>query len=173
MSPQFDYLIQSLPLGISGLVVGSVAGFGAGWVARAAGTQDSKENPVPVSETRNPWWRKVTGVQIVGLFVLLLAIGSTVQGYTQSVATERLALCQQAYNDGFADALEARSTANAEAQRALDDLMVVVGDVLTQAQDQKVLVEAVEEYLLKRQQARETQAANPYPEPPRDACKEQ
>lgn len=166
------YLTQSIPLGIAGLVVGGVVGFCTGWVMATA--SNGKETTM-TDTPRRALRARVTGVQVLGLVVLLLAGLSAVQSYSQGRATAEIALCQQSYSNGFADALDARTMANSEAQQALDDLMSTVGEVLTSADPAagERMTAAVREYLAKRVEAKRTQAANPYPPAPRDACKQQ
>lgn len=124
------------------------------------------------------WWRSArssewrVSTNIIAVLMVLLAGFTAVQGYVQDDRTDRLTVCLTAYADGFADALDARSDANADAQGALDDLMVTVGAVLTRAEDRGQLVAAVQEYLRQRAEAKKTQAENPYPPAPRDACEE-
>jgi len=117
-------------------------------------------------------WRVSTNV--VAVVLVLLGLFTAVQGYVVSGQTKALAVCQQAYSNGFADAFDARAEANAQAQDALDDWMTVVGAVMTSPDSsaRTRLVEATTEYLAKRVEARKTQAEHPFPPAPRDACKQ-
>lgn len=165
-----SYIALSLPWSIAGVLVGW---FMARSTAAVEAIADAvtKEDTVPEAKPRRP---RFTSTNLIGVLVVLLGIATAVQSYAQSDATERLAVCQRAYSDGFADALDARTQANTEAQLALDNLMSTVGDVLTSADPaaRDRLTAAVSEYLSKRVEAKKTQAANPYPPAPRDACEQ-
>ena len=124
------------------------------------------------------WWKRARhsewrlSTNIIGLLMIFLSVATGVQGYILDSRTQQVAACVSAYADGFADAIEARSNANRESQDALDELMVTVGAVLTRTADRDRLVLAVQDYLRKRVEAKTTQARNPFPAAPRDACEE-
>ena len=116
---------------------------------------------------------RVISTNVVAVALIVLGVLSGVQGYVLSEQNKALALCQQAYSNGFADALDARTQANTDAQAALDSVMQTFADVITtpdptaRARVQAVLVD----YVTKRAEARKAQQEHPYPEAPRDACK--
>jgi type II secretory pathway pseudopilin PulG len=114
--------------------------------------------------------RLITGQRILGVAVFALAIASGVQGWMQSTATEQVAQCTKAYASGFADALDERSKATAEAQDALDDLITAVASATPTQQGRDAVRQALTDYLNKRAEAKRTQAEHPYPAPPRDVC---
>lgn len=124
----------------------------------------------PHQETRRR--PRFTTNAVLGTVIVVLGVFTAVQSYVQGEATARLADCQTAYSNGFADALDARSEATAEAQDALDELLTTVAGITPTPQGQDTFRDALKDYLDKRAKAKETQAENPYPPAPRDVCKE-
>lgn len=119
--------------------------------------------------------RRITGQLVLGVIVVLLGIITVLQGVSSNNATQRLARCQGAYVSHFADALDARTTASADAQTALDNLMRAVSGTLAQPHAAaggrtEGVRTALDNYLHKRAQADAERRRHPYPAPPRDSC---
>lgn len=114
--------------------------------------------------------RRINGIRVLGILVILVTIASGVQAYVQGQATQRIANCTKAYSDGFADAIEERSAASADAQNALDDLMFAIAKATPTADRQAAARRAFDTYIAKRAEAKKTQAEHPFPAPPRDVC---
>ena len=126
----------------------------------------------------------------VGALLVLIGVFSAVSGLvlekrtaavieqnaSQDVLDRELLRCQQAYANGFADALEARTAPAVEAQTALYSWMKIVRDVIAApAVDQQGQAAALErfqqattEYLDKLEKLQKQQIQNPYPPPPRE-----
>ncbi|ACU39458.1 hypothetical protein [Actinosynnema mirum] len=121
-------------------------------------------------QTRKRW----TFQHVITLVVAVLVVASVVQAVTFYQRTERIVGCQQGYQRGFAAALDARTQVSAEAQLALDEVMRVVSVSFSAdgalAQREQVRA-AINDYLTKREQARETQRQNPYPAAPEELCR--
>lgn len=154
--------------------------------------QDLKRPPLPrrllrrVRQFAQRARRQITGVRVLGVLMIVLMVGTAVQGIVQnrateqqarateqqaraaeeqSRATERIAACVKSYSDGFADALDARSAVSAAATDALDEFFFAIAAAPEQARQR------FDDYIAKRKAAKATQAANPYPAPPRDVCR--
>lgn len=177
------YLLHALGWSAAGAVVGVLLDRGVlalQQIARAT----TQEEPVaaPEQPARHTVRRRFGG-SVVPAVLVVLAIITTVQSVVtaqtnnaQDEETRRVVACQLAYANGFADALEARSTATTEAQNALDDLMNTVGQLTTTspreaAETRERFRAALATYLGKRAEAKKQQQQNPYPPPPRDLCK--
>jgi hypothetical protein len=147
-------------------------------VRHIAQAQAGEGSPVTAQEItdeqtvrRRRWPRR-----LLDTFIVLLFVGSAAQAYYQDSQTRRVADCTNAYSDLFADSLEARSSASASAQQALDVLMETVGQLTTGTEAGTPQVRAkfraaLDEYLLQRTESKKQQAQNPFPPPPRDLCK--
>lgn len=167
----WGYILQSLPWAIAGALVGFFMGRSTVAVqVIAEAVQEGAD--MPAEEIRTPWYRKITAMHVIGTVVVLLGIFTAVQGYVLNDATHRLGQCQVAYSNGFADALDARSQASQDAQNALDDFLVKVSSATPTIEGRDLVRQALDDYLAKRAEAKKTQAAHPFPDPPRDACKE-
>jgi hypothetical protein len=164
----WTYILQSLPWTIAGALVGFFMGRSTVAVqVIAEAVQEGDDMPEPA---RVPLRRRVTPMHVIGAVVVVLGIFTAVQGYVQSEATERLTLCTQAYSNGFADAIEERSKASAEAQDALDEFFFTLARVAPSAEGREQMRQAFDAYVAKRSAAKKTQAEHPYPAPPRDVC---
>lgn len=172
------YLLQTLGWCAVGFVAGFLAGRAARDMHRIADAV-TEGGAVPASRRRRMWDRlKPSGQFLVALVVVVLGVLTVVQGLIQSAATRRVSQCHAAYANAFADALDARSRASQEAQDALDGLMITIGrlsatpvaDEADRARRSEESRKAISDYVTKRAQAKDQQARNPYPPPPRDAC---
>lgn len=164
-----SYILQSVPWTLAGVLVG--------WfMCRAAIVADAiagvvlEGDAMPDEQIRVPWWKHITSMHVIGAVVVFLGVFTAVQGYVQNEANERLALCTKAYSDGFADAIDVRSKASAEAQEALDDFITAIAKATPTAEGREQIRRAFNDYLSKRAAAKKAQEENPFPAPPRDVC---
>lgn len=166
------YLAERIPWAVVGLLIGYMLSRGVCALQDIAVAVNPEDTDMATRPHR-PWYRRVTSNGVVGVVVFVLAVATVVQGYVSSEATRRVAECTKGYSNGFADALDARSDANAQAQQALDDLMTKVGELTTgaaTAESRAVFRSALNDYLAKRAEAKKQQTENPYPPAPRDVC---
>lgn len=178
------YLVHALGWSASGAVVGVLLDRGVlalQQIARATTQEEpvaAPDQPAHGRKLQRQFGRSVVPAVLVVL-AIVTAVTSVVTARTnnaQDMETRRVVACQAAYANGFADALEARSTATTEAQNALDDLMATVGQLTTSNAGEAVETRerfraALAAYLGKRAEAKKQQQQNPYPPPPRDLCK--
>ncbi|HCB80540.1 MAG TPA: hypothetical protein DEQ00_04105 [Mycobacterium tuberculosis] len=120
---------------------------------------------------KEPRWRPAPQL-IVGLLVVILGVGTAIQGIVVNNRVQQLQQCQARYSNRFADAIDARTTATNGSQRALDELVAAIGKRLDRGgkADQAAIAGALQRYLTQRDQSKQERAAHPYPEPPREAC---
>lgn len=165
----WTYILQSIPWTFAGVLIGWFmcrATIAVEVIAEVV--QDGDE--MPKEPARIPLWRRITSMHLIGALVVILGIMTAVQGYVQNEATQRLTLCTQAYSNGFADAIEERSKATADAQNALDDFLTAVSSATPTLEGRELVRKALADYLAKRVSAKKAQAEHPYPAPPRDVC---
>lgn len=170
MTPACQYIVNGLIWSAAGFIAGWLAGRASRDITRIAGAV-AKEGTVPPSTPNDRWARAYR--LAVPVLVVALGIATAVQGAYQSAALQRVAACQTAYSSGFADAIDARSSAAADAQDALDALMTKVGDALQHSdpESRAEVQRAVDDYLAARAKSKQTQQDHPYPPAPRDLCK--
>jgi hypothetical protein len=126
----------------------------------------------PVQPRRRRPWRPTRG-NVVAAVLVALAAASVAQNWKSTQSDRRIVSCLRTYANESADALDARTKANAEQQLALDGVVRVVSESFaTGPQDgAKEVRLALDKYLEKRRQTLEAQEQNPYPSPPREVCK--
>lgn len=111
----------------------------------------------------------------LGVVVVLLGVLTVGQGFAYGNAVRRVTACQAAYADGFADALEARTDSQNQAQQSLDALVRSIGDNLSDPSNSGTrdaqVNRAISDYLAKRAEADAQREAHPFPPPPRAICK--
>lgn len=176
------YTLHSLGWSSAGLVLGVVLDRVVLALQQIAHTTRSEDH-VPTTDrpSRRQRWQSLFNSVVVPAVVIAMAIATAVQGVVtarinaaQDDETKRVLNCQQAYGNGFADAIDARANTNREAQDALDELMTVVGELTTggasPAASERFRT-ALSDYLAKRATAKQQQKENPYPPAPRDLCK--
>lgn len=166
------YLVERVPWAVVGLLTGHLLSRGI-CDLQAIAVAVNPEDTDMATRPQRPWYRRVTSNGVIGAVVFVLAVGTVVQGYVASEATRRIAECTKGYSNGFADALDSRSQANAAAQQALDDLMTKVGELssgVSTPESRAVFRSALNDYLTKRAEAKKQQAENPFPPAPRDVC---
>lgn len=162
-------------------VLGVIAG--AQWtrmrrdVRRIAAAQAEEETVEPQDDvneeptrSRRRWARRV-----LDAFVVLLFLSSAVQAYVTYDRIQAVVACQKAYQAGFADALDARSTASAAERDALVAWMVTLDELVTKSQPDPVAARqkfagATTAYLQKQAELKRKQQENPFPASPRDVC---
>lgn len=179
------YVIQSVAWSLLGFVVGVVvARIRPGphvtvYVTTTEATVSELE-PASPRPPRRAWPRRVTMQGLIGAVVVVLALVSSIQGVvlqrqnvTQDAEDRRILTCQAAYANGFADALDARTTAALEAQTALDRVMDVVAESMRSGSPEAraAVQQSVDEYRDSRAKSKAAQQQNPYPPAPRDLCK--
>ncbi|AXB41311.1 MULTISPECIES: hypothetical protein [Amycolatopsis] len=172
MSELWNYVFESAGWAVLGFLGGFLVGRAARDVHRVA-TAITSEEPVPDDQTSpRPRWRVPTGQFVLGVVVVLLGIITVAQGIVTNSTTRRITECQAAYSNGFADALDARASATADAQTALDELMKAISGYLASppVPPDKVRA-AIGDYLDSRERADAERQQHPYPPPPRDLCK--
>jgi len=167
----WTYITQSVPWIALGLIAGFFMGRSTVAVTAIADAVQDEGDVVPgtISKPARKW--RFTATHAIGVVVIVLGVFTAVQSYVQADATNQLAVCQQAYTNGFADAIDARSAASQEAQDALDDLLSTVASITPTPQGRDQFRDALTEYLAKRAAAKQAQKEHPYPPAPRDVCK--
>lgn len=165
----WSYILQSIPWTFAGVLIGWFM-CRATLAVEVIADVVQEGGDMPKEPARIPLRRRVTSMHVIGTLVVVLGISTAVQGYVQSEATQRLTLCTQAYSNGFADALEERSKATADAQNALDDFLTAVSSVTPTLEGRELVRQALAGYLSKRATAKQKQQEHPYPAPPRDVC---
>lgn len=170
----WDYITQSVPWITVGLLVGFFMARSTVAVEQIADAVQHEVESMSGNDEKTQKSRRTrfTTTHVLGIVLVLLGTFSAVQAMVQSNATNRLTECQLAYADGFADALDARSKAATEAQEAQDELWSTVASLSPTPESREVFRDALNEYLKKRAAAKKAQADHPFPEPPRDVCKE-
>lgn len=163
---------------IAWTLAGGIGGYLLGRLTRdvhrlANPTLEGERVPEPAVETpRRPRrWRP--GPQLlVGLLVVLLGVGTAVQGVVVSNRVEHLQQCQARYSNRFADAIDARTDTSNNSQQALDDLVNTIGKNLggNGKANQAAISRALRQYMAQRAKTKQQRAKHPYPEPPREAC---
>lgn len=171
MSELWTYLTESAGWAVLGFIVGYLVGRAARDAHRVV-TAITTENTMTEQYLPTPRRRVPTGQFVLGVVVVLLGIITVAQGITTSSTTRRITECQAAYSNGFADALDARASATADAQMALDELVKAISGYLASppVPPDKVRA-AIGDYLAKRAKAETERQQHPYPPPPRDLCK--
>lgn len=169
----WTYILQSVPWSLAGLLIGVFIGRLTVAVDAVANAVQEGEPAMPEQPTqrRRVRLRITSNTVLVGVLVAL-GLLTGVQAYVQGQATDRLAECQATYSNGIADALDARSTASAETQQALDELLGTVSSAAPTSEGGQQVRQALADYMAKRAKAKTAQKDNPYPPAPRDACKE-
>lgn len=115
-------------------------------------------------------WRNIAGVLIL-LFAMSSMLYSwriAIQQEKDRVATARLAQCTTEWNTFLYEALIARSSASAEVAQTLDTMILSIRNSTTR----EATVKAIDDYIAARAKAKDTNAKNPLPLPPKDTCKE-
>lgn len=164
------YIVQTAPWVAAGLLVGFFVGRSTVAAAVIIDAAQGEGDEMPSSPRKHRF--RVTLNGFIAAALVGLGIATAVQAAVQGAATSRLTDCQTAYANGFADALDARSKATAEAQDALDGLLGTVALLTPTPEGRQQFWDALNDYLDKRAEAKKTQAENPYPPAPRDVCKE-
>lgn len=115
--------------------------------------------------------------------VLLVVVGAVTTlvgfiGLSQSNAAQeradRAIECVTDFSNRSADALEARAQASAEAQEQVDSIFATVARIIAKPTEQSGMLfrNAISGYNQARRDQRVALERNPYPEAPRDACRD-
>lgn len=152
----FLYLLERLAWSGAGLLVGIFLGLRIRHEWVTAGKNGVK--------------RRVNSTFVFGSIIVALGIGTAVQGIAQSRATDRLTNCVATYSNGLADAIEVRSKASAEAQRASDVMWQSIASLPQTDEGRAEARRVFNDYIKKREAANRAQTENPYPPPPRAVC---
>lgn len=163
------YLIESLPWAIAGFLAGCLATLQV-QPTPAAPREIHMAPPPEVSKTKRRF--RPTLVHLIGLVVIALTVTSALQSWSQSRANERLTQCLVTYANAIADAIDARSKASAEAQKATVEMWRTVFGQPQTEEGRAAARRVFAEYLTKQEASIQTQQANPYPAAPRDVCPE-
>ena len=163
-------IVDDIAVGMACLAVGFILGRLSRNVETIATVVAEEGATVTAAAPRRKRWTfektAATALIVMGLF-------TAAQSLYQDSATRRVAECTRAYSNGFADALDARSEANAAAQQALDELMTQVGQLSTgipTEENRGQFRTALQDYLAKRAEAKKKQQENKFPPAPRDVC---
>lgn len=126
----------------------------------------------PLYRPRPQRQRRPSGRLLIGILIVVLGVGTAVQGIITTQRVEHLQQCQARYSNKFADALDARTTVSNGSQRALDNLVTTIGAHLgrNKQADQDAIADALQQYLAQRHMAKQERARHPLPDPPREAC---
>jgi hypothetical protein len=176
------YITLSIPWGVAGWLAGFVTGYRAILWSRTMPTtliDRPTEAPPKSPDTALPWYRRSrfwlgTAVAAIGLFT---AGQWYFQGEdTQRVAedTKRIATCQAAYANGFADAIDARTKESYAVADGQDQLWMIFQEgvgATPPADIRERFRVKLNEYLTARAKVKAAQAENPLPPAPRDLCK--
>lgn len=171
----WEYITQSVPWIAVGLLVGFFMARSTVAVEQIADVVQNEAGHMSGNDKSDPKPRRsrFTSTHVLGAVVVVLGVFTAVQGYVQGEATARLTECQTAYANGFADALEARSEASADAQDAVDELWSTVAAIMQSPQGREEFAAALDKYQKRRADARKAQEEHPFPPAPRDMCKEE
>jgi hypothetical protein len=114
--------------------------------------------------------RRFTLLHAIGLIVVALTIMSALQSWYQSRAAAQLTRCLTAYANANADAIDARSKANAEGQKASVDMWRTVFSLPQTDAGRAEARRVFQNYLDKQDAALKAQQEHPFPAAPRDVC---
>lgn len=128
--------------------------------------------PEPAAKEHRPRRWHPSAQLLIGLLVVVLGVGTAIQGIVVNNRVEHLQQCQTRYTSRFADALDARTQATNDSQAALDNLVNTIGKNLGQGgkANQAAISRALRQYMAQREKTKHERAKHQYPEPPRQAC---
>jgi thiol:disulfide interchange protein len=149
------YILERLPWAGAGLLAGYLLGL---HIRKGTGVNGNGKK-----------WRP-NGRDVFGLILVILGIFTAVQTMVQSRATDRLTVCVATYSDQLAVAIDIRSKASAEAQRASDVMWQSIANLPQTDEGRAKARQVFTEYIAKREAANRAQEQNPYPPPPRAVC---
>lgn len=177
MTESVLYIVLSIPWAVAGFLAGFTAGVKANLWSRTMSpaiverpTETPSRNPEDGPKAV-PWYRR--SQTWIGGAVAAIGIVTGVTWYSSGQETARLVECQNAYANGAADALEARAKAQQSVTDAQDGLWFLIDRGLT-APTPEIRDEfkaKLSDYVHAREEAKKTQATNPYPEAPREVCR--
>lgn len=146
-------------------------------VRRIAEAQAGEETVAPQEIDEKPARKRRWPRRVLDTFIVLLFVSSAVQAYVVYDRIQDVVACQKAYQEGFADALEARSAASSAERDALVAWMTTLDELITKTPiggdpvtARAKFGGATSEYLKKQADLKQKQQENPYPPSPRDLC---
>ena len=110
--------------------------------------------------------RKINGHTIISWLLTIFAIVALVMSWRTSSNLTQYVQCQAEWNTFLHKALAAGRTANADAQAALDELIVAVSESKSATETRA----ALDKYKEARAAQIIAQRENPLPEPPEKVC---
>lgn len=154
-------------------VTHSAVWFAAGFIVRLQLGTRPKEAFVPMAPKTTRSKHDVP--RLINIAVVVLVVVSAVQSYLLYDRTRYIVTCLNAYAVGVGAALDARSTASADAQRNMDEFLAAVGQVVAgttvPGEGRPKVAAALDKYFAARKHATEQQKSNPYPPAPVGLCK--
>lgn len=105
------------------------------------------------------WVKSTSRMRLVGMILVILAVGSSLQIVWTNQVRRDLMECQIQFMDQTVKSLDTRSKINGEAGEALESLITGLKD----APNDDYTEQLYSEYLTKRQEQKKTQDENPYP----------
>jgi hypothetical protein len=179
------YIVQTIPWSVAGFLLGS-------W-SQSRFNPRSRPMTSPLSEgavvtaprtgvdgsDAGPWYKNSR--TWIGLAVALIGLVTGIQWFlggaeTRRVAdeTHRLAQCQSAYANGFADALDARTKESTAVADGQDGMWLLFQEALNTAPSPDIRERfrvQLDTYFSARAKTKAAQVENPFPPAPRDLCK--
>lgn len=177
-----QYLLHALGWSLAGGIAGVLldrAVLALQQIAHATPQEDAvpaADQPTPRKRFRR-WFNRAFVPGVLITMAVVTVVQSVITARTnaaQDVEIKRVQACQLAYANDFADAIDARASASAAAQDAVDELWSTIGRLMTGGASPTAREEfaaALSDYLAKRATAKKKQQENPYPPAPRDLCK--
>ncbi|AYQ99262.1 hypothetical protein PBI_CANTARE_42 [Brevibacterium phage Cantare] len=105
------------------------------------------------------WVKSTSRMRLVGMILVILAVGSSLQIIWTNQVRRDLMECQIQFMDQTVKSLDIRSKTSNEASEALESLIAGLKDSPDGVYTERLYAE----YLTKRQEQKQVQVANPYP----------
>lgn len=105
------------------------------------------------------WMKSTSRMRLVGMILVILAVGSSLQIIWTNQVRRDLMECQIQFMDQTVKSLDIRSKTSNEASEALESLIAGLKD----SPDGDYTERLYAEYLTKRQEQKQVQTENPYP----------
>lgn len=155
-------------------VVSNLASLFIGWVLGRTGRNAAKAAAAASGKTEDPEEVRMRPFRWIVIAVLVVCGVTAANGVYISMGQAKQADCVTEQFNKLIDALDARATDSRKATLQLDKVMrtIVSAYETPNAQAAVDVQNAILGYVTARDEAEETLRQNPYPEPPRDACRE-
>lgn len=156
-------------------------GYLFGRLTRATVRIEENMDADPDATTPDPPARRLTPLRALGLVVVAIGVATIALGVMVTVKQaeaeardDRLTACITGYSNALADAFRERASATSDASEAVDTVMAAIGMAFVDAPavGRDRVLAAIQAYNEARAEAKKTQAENPLPDAPRDACAE-